>query len=736
MATALDQIEPTSDPGLLGASEFWQDMNTGRVEAHIFMARYTEILSKYEPGEESAMETEVNQLLADELSYATTWSLATSQYETLQKGDLAFWSGRYGMVGSSGQLFEMVIDQDVVLNVGQRRVPVTAKFEGGKLSLTAPTLQAELTMQTPAVLASLESGATPVADSQSRQALRCSGTLAMDGDAPISVSGKRDAFTHLGIASESDGDPVETWMGTYALFDMGNDTGGYLGTTCEISVDSAGAPHVRFAQDQADTAVIVNNILRATFADGRILAAVMDRRPDGATSFLGLVGSTTQSQRIRGSRVTATHKPVVRSAEPHLFAAYSALGATAPDVTGVPVAKINVMSSVEELPMADETSPYWLVLEASNLPSSETGDGTWSYIDADSPTPSIFDLTQLAGSNGRRALFRISTGETQVSGIHKVRVSYQVSGKTAHQVTLKIEMQSLQNMELINSEMPEVVRDCDYVVKLMVNGGLPPYSWSEDISGLPAVTGSTTPPTGFPPGLTFDAANGIIKGKVTAESASQRVYSVGLVCKGDPTRVIIQPLKVTLFFKVVEPTQLYGTDRASVWLSVGAALVGAIGIFVTGGYWCYRKFFKKEALKSDTVIEMNTIGDRKVTVSNLEAVTAEQLRVEKSSRTGYDKAIQKAKDVAVQAQAEVSRLYSKRKKIESDLAAERGKDHPDNSEIDRLTKELSKAERELTKERDRREAANEHADELNHERTKQQSERRKAREERVRKFGV
>ncbi|MFA6984687.1 MAG: Ig domain-containing protein [Arenimonas sp.] len=240
----------------------------------------------------------------------------------------------------------------------------------------------------------------------------------------------------------------------------------------------------------------------------------------------------------------------------------------------VPLDLGTIQGEVElTLPTGVERNRYALLLDPKNIPSTVKQPLQWSLVAPDATYGNIFDIASFSMDEKLGALYG-AFGETEHAGHAHITLGLAATGKdlagkdidVVLPIKLHIPVESRLPFAPGFTELPPVVRNRHYRVRLSATGGDMPYRWScGDTSALPN-------------GLKFDPDKAEISGTVSDVRSAQQTIGVDFTISGGD-KVIMNSTHVTLFFDMQEPEQV--AKEATDWILfvISLAGLGAIAFF-------------------------------------------------------------------------------------------------------------------------------------------------------------
>jgi hypothetical protein len=567
MATSNSTTTPSLTPSQQAAREFWRQAGADGMPPFYVMSQYYGQLSAN--SDNLPVVTAALEQLLTGLGYATDLDTVFAELTAGQTEELGYWAGRYCLFDSDGNRFDLVVGRNgATLTVPPALVDMTKlpagtdmasatvlsgdSFSAGVLQLANPQFLMSLRFTLPVSDATLDAGAAAF---QSTAPL-CTGTFAVVGAAagsqPVSVNGRRGAWTQAGVNQAADGDPAAAWYGQYVLLDVTEVTA----VVQAGGADAATAPVVQvpelvylyndpsfgltfqWGNRYGSNVTYNNNVLQCADEDNDATQYAMQFvAPQAGAAELNLAVNRAGVVRSYKGYWVGRYSPPrpvsqARLAKRPMMAVYS----SGSDASGDGYSQAVDMGSLNAGAVNKIGLPYGAVGNTYALTLNMTGCAAtdeFSWTVSDDPT----GRASIAPGGGANQTILFSLGELSDSDIgHQLQVTVQLTKTSAAPpvaYTLVFDFTAIQG-EAITLEpplLPPVVVGAAYSQSLAAYGARGNFTWSADTSSLP-------------PGLTWNSSSHQLSGSVTDATEAGKALSLGLGLTASD--VIMDPLTTSL----------------------------------------------------------------------------------------------------------------------------------------------------------------------------------------------
>jgi hypothetical protein len=602
MANATSPIAPSLTPSQQAAREFWRQAGADGMPPFYVTSQYYAQLSAN--SDNLPLVTAALEQLLTGLGYATDLDTVFAELAAGQAEELGYWAGRYCLFDSGGNRFDLVVGRDgATLTVPPALVDMTKlpagadmasvtilsgdSFSAGVLQLTNPQFQMSVRFTLPVSDATLDAGAAAF---QSTAPL-CTGTFAVVGAAagsqPVSVNGKRGAWTQAGANQAADGDPAAAWYGQYILLDLTDVTAvKQQPDPVYIYNDPNFGLTFQWGNHYGSNVTYNNNVLQCADEDDDTTQYAMQFvAPQAGAAEINLVVTTASVVRSYKGYWAAAYPPPslpvsqARLARRPMAAVQNAAAADASVGHFSQTIDVSTLAPGTNKPIV---LPYGAVgntyvLTLNLIGGASTDKFSWTV--SNDPT----GRASIAPSGGTTVQFSVANLSASDQG-KQLQVAVQLTKTSAEPsvtYTLLFDIAVIQSnpISLAPTVLMPITVGTAYTQNLVAHGAQGNFTWSVDASSLP-------------PGLTWDDSSHQLSGTVT--DASQVGKAFDLVVMLAAPDVIMDPLTVSLGITVQSAPAVASDippwERIFIYsMTASGVVIAALAAFASNRYKAARE---------------------------------------------------------------------------------------------------------------------------------------------------
>lgn len=693
------------------AREFWR-LAGSHFAPHYYV--YSQLLAyqaTYGEADFAEYQSKVTQLL-NGIGYGTDMDTISEQYSAGLDSELGYWSGTYHLFDTAGKCYKLTVSQDEALlmlptnafDVGQVKSPEdytklaqikSADYQKGVLKLSNQQYAFEVRFSLPYSEKKLDDDSTDANFfAQATQPI-CQGKVIITenkASKTLEIAGQRGSYTQKGVQHPADGDPIDTWVGRYMVYEI-TEEGKFqqAADLLEITHDGENI-NLQWGKDIVGYDIQFNN---------NTLSAVDDSDPvnqymmqftclqDGRQQFTMAVaqeGFTTELEH-KFMGYWFDNPAVITKASALVHSAASLVTSSSKLTVGaeeLPVQEVDIsLGSIisTDFPTGVPGNPYRLSIKLSNIPKDADDQEiqyTWSM------TSTRGTIT--ANSTPSSAVLHLEWASADVNNKQTVTIELTPQTGTDEEIqankktlTLSIPVQNLTAISISPTTVPAIFRGNSYTIPFSANGGTGLFTWKAET---------------LPPGFTFDAEKQLLEGSIgdIADSLDTFAFQV----KVTANNAIMNPGRFTVPLQVQEPPQLAAQEISYAILALG--IIGSLFAVIAlpkkfyddfksvqknRGDPTFEKGYKRGKLIGDSLkISLDALGGKRFNHHIEAAIQFDSKYAEWQKNNQKEPAIKQYSDLIDKLNKSLNSSQKEIAKLEKLIAEEKMSGKPNQANID------------------------------------------------------